>query len=145
MQHKALSDPALSQVVDAHVVAVAVLSAVQPAAHVMVLHAALAGHAPSAGWQTYVPWVQVPVPVAAAVIDCVRVPHAEVQSVAVTAAPRMQSAFGSLQHNALSDPALLQMVDAHKVAVSALSAVQPFAHVMSVHVWGQESPSPTCT
>jgi len=53
---------------------------------------ALAGHAPSAGWQSCVPGVQVPVPVAAAVIACVRVPHAEVQFVAVTAAPRVQSA-----------------------------------------------------
>ncbi len=86
--------------VDAHVVAVAVLSAVQPAAHVMVLHAALAGHDPSAGWQTYVPWVQVPAPVAAAVIDCVRVPHAEVQPAAVTAAPRAQ--FASTSHVGVS-------------------------------------------
>jgi hypothetical protein len=61
---------------------------------------ALAGHAPSAGWQTYVPWVQVPAPVAAAVIDCVRVPHAEVQSAAVTGAPRAQ--FASTSHVGVS-------------------------------------------
>jgi hypothetical protein len=67
---------------------------VQPAAVTAAPRAqfALAGHAPSAGWQTYVPGAQVPVPVAAAVIDCVRVPHAEVQPAAVTAAPRVQSA-----------------------------------------------------
>ena len=40
LQHKALSVPVLSQTVAAHKVAVAVLSALQPAAHVMVLHAA---------------------------------------------------------------------------------------------------------